>query len=280
MYKFPIGVMLDSFREAIPEAMKKAAALGAQGMQMYAYKEYSPETVTTEKVRELLDMSKSHGLVFSAICGDFGYGFDDKNRNKEFIERSKRILELAKSVESNIVTTHIAIIPEDKNDDRYKIMQDACFSLAEFADSMDAHFAIETGMEPAHVLKAFLDDLHSKGVAVNFDPANLTIQDPYGTVKDVYTLRDYIVHTHAKDAVNISIHDEATRNWFIQNAKIEDEVYSEVPLGKGDVPFPEYLAALEDVGYKGFLTIEREVGVNPAEDIGEAVKYLRSLTGR
>ena len=280
MYKFPIGVMLDSFRDPIPEAMAKASRLGAHGMQMYAWNAYSPENVTPQKTRELLDMARSHGLVFSAICGDFGIEFDDRERNKTLVERSKRVLEFAKSVETNIVTTHVGTIPADKNEERYKIIQEACFSLCEFADSMDAHFAIETGTESAEILKAFLDDLHSRGVAVNFDPANLTMQDPYGTVKDVYTLKDYIVHTHAKDALNLSIHDEATKAWYNQNAKVEDGIYTEVPLGRGDVPFPEYLKALEDIGYRGFLTVEREVGADPSADIGEAVRYLNSLTGR
>lgn len=35
--------------------------------------------------------------------------------------------------------------------------------------------------------------------------------------------------------------------------------------------------AIEDVGYRGFLTIEREVGENPAKDIADAAKYLRGI---
>ena len=53
--------------------------------------------------------------------------------------------------------------------------------------------------------------------------------------------------------------------------------YTELPLGSGGVDFPRYLAALEDIGYKGFLTIEREVGANPAHDIAEAVKFLNNI---
>ena len=53
--------------------------------------------------------------------------------------------------------------------------------------------------------------------------------------------------------------------------------FEEVPLGRGSVPFPAYLAALEDIGYRGFLTIEREVGDDPEGDIGIAAEYLRSL---
>lgn len=36
----------------------------------------------------------------------------------------------------------------------------------------------------------------------------------------------------------------------------------------------KYLKALDEVGYRGFLTIEREVGDNPAEDIRKAKDHL------
>ena len=56
--------------------------------------------------------------------------------------------------------------------------------------------------------------------------------------------------------------------------------YEEVPLGEGSVPFKRYLQALEEIGYTGFLTIERECGDNPAADIKTAVDYLKNLTRR
>ena len=36
MYPFPIGVMLESFRLPTPEALAKAAEVGAKGIQMYS----------------------------------------------------------------------------------------------------------------------------------------------------------------------------------------------------------------------------------------------------
>ena len=50
-----------------------------------------------------------------------------------------------------------------------------------------------------------------------------------------------------------------------------------LPLGEGDVDFPAYFKALNDIGYKGFLTIEREVGDDPEGDIRKAADYIRSL---
>ena len=57
---------------------------------------------------------------------------------------------------------------------------------------------------------------------------------------------------------------------------LQDTSFIELPLGEGDVDFPAYLKALDDIGYKGFLTIEREVGDDPEGDIRKAVDFLRA----
>ena len=281
MHKFPIGVMTDSFRVPFAEAVRKATDMGASGVQTYCTNgEFSPENMTAEKISETLDIMLSNGLVFSAICGDLGHGFTDPEKNKQNIEKSMRIMELAKKLGCNIVTTHIGVVPYDPKHDRYKIMQEACYTLAEFAKSMDAHFAVETGPEIATVLKAFLDSLGSDGVAVNLDPANLVMVTGDDPVEAVYTLKDYIVHTHAKDGVKLK---ESNPDYIYQVVHPIPEEYAqggffkEVPLGTGSVPFDRYLAELDDIGYKGFLTIERECGENPEKDITIAVDYLNSF---
>ena len=284
MFKFPIGVMVESFNKEFKDAIETAAQLGAKGLQMYCTNgEHAPEKMNSRKIKEVMDIVKSNGLIFSAICGDLGQGFGDPEKNKLNVEKSKRIMELAKEFDCNIVTTHIGVVPSDKNHDRYKIMQEACKELADFADSLNAHFAIETGPETSAVLKEFLDSLGSKGVAVNLDPANLAMvtgDDPVGAV---YNLKDYIVHTHAKDGVKLK---ESNPEFIYHVVHPIPEEYAnggyfeEVPLGTGSVPFEKYLAALEDIGYKGFLTIERECGDNPTADIKTAVEYLNNIMNK
>ena len=53
------------------------------------------------------------------------------------------------------------------------------------------------------------------------------------------------------------------------------DAFREVPLGQGSVDFPNYLKALEDIGFRGFLTIEREAGDDPAADIKIAYDFLK-----
>lgn len=281
MNNFKIGIIADWLRLPFRESMEKCAQLGADGVQLYAVEgEMAPENMTAASIAEKNEIIRSNGLVVSALCGDLGgHGFAVAADNPAKIEKSKRIVDLALEMGTNIVTTHIGVVPAEKND-TYKVMQQACHELAEYADGCGAHFAIETGPEPAARLRAFLDELGSRGVAVNLDPANLVMVTDDDPVQAVYTLKDYIVHTHAKDGVLIKKTDPKVIYDFFAEGGIGDlrleEYFKEMPLGQGRVDFDGYLKALSDIGYHGFLTIEREVKEDPAADIALAVDFLRS----
>lgn len=280
-----IGVIVDSFRLGLHDGIKKAKEVGAEGIQLYAVRgEMAPENLNKQGRKDLLDFIKSNGLVVSALCGDLGgHGFTIKEDNPARIEKSKRIMDLAKDLETDIVTTHIGVIPDSASHPRYGIMQRACEELGTYGDKVGARFAIETGPEKAITLKTFLDSLSSKGVCVNYDPANLVMVTGDDPVQGVYTLKDYIVHTHAKDGVQLQpSNPEYIYSCFAEGMPEDfhvDEYFLEKPLGAGSVDFRAYLKALIDINYTGFLTIEREVGQNPEKDIREAVQFLQALRG-
>jgi sugar phosphate isomerase/epimerase len=187
---------------------------------------------------------------------------------------------------TNIVTTHIGIVPEDSNGKIYATMQEACEELGVYANSMNSFFAIETGPERAAHLKSFLDTLSTRGVSVNFDPANMVMVTGDDPVQGVKLLKDYVVHTHAKDGRRMRPVDPRDVYGYLgyegmDHQKIAEmasygSTFEEVPLGEGQVDFPAYFAALQEIGYKGYLTIEREVGADPAADIAKAVKFIQA----
>ncbi len=145
---------------------------------------------------------------------------------------------------------------------------------------MKASFAIETGPEPAARLARFVRSLPCRGVRVNFDPANLAMVIGENPAEAVREVAEFIVHTHAKDGIMLKRCDPvALYGAFAEGGggyRVEDYI-REVPLGEGAVDFPRYLASLRSVGYDGFLTIEREVGERPEEDIRRAIVFLRLM---
>ena len=278
---FRIGVVANSFRKGFRENIKAAAECGAEGVQLYATGgEFSPEGLDTkEKRREAFDYIKSYGLAVSALCGDFGKGFWRPELNPELIEKSKRILDMALDFDCTVVTTHIGVVPEDKNNPRYKIMLDACTELAEYGQRIGASFAVETGPEKSETLKSFILDTGASGLRVNLDPANLAMVIGEDSVHAAEVLAPLTVHTHAKDGVMLEKGDPEViySITHLPEGLVRPQYFKEVPLGEGSVDFPRYLPALKRNGFDGFLTIEREVGEDPAADIKTAVGFLKKI---
>lgn len=261
MKKRKIGVMIESFRLSIKDGIRKAAEIEADGFQIFCTglgdDGITPDNLTGTGRQEFKDFVAGQGLEISALCADYFRGFLNTETNDETVAQSKKCVDLAVDLGTDVLTTHIGSIPEDE-DESWAIGVDALGDLSAYAAGKGVRFACETGPESGPVMKRFLDKIPTKAICVNFDPANL-IMNGYDHFEAVDSLADYIVHTHAKDGVRI------------------DGKAKEVPLGEGSVDFPEWLARLDAIGYDGFLTIEREVGDDPVNDIVKAVKFLRTL---
>lgn len=277
-----IGVITDCFKRSHTEGIIKAGELGIQGVQIYATTgEFSPKTLTDNQKEEYKKLLSKNNLVVSALCGDMGgFGFEKEEDNKDRIIKTKDIIDLAVEFSSNVVTTHIGVIPDDKTNPRYSVMLNALTECGLYAKSKGVTLAIETGPEKATTLLNFLKDTKG-GVGVNLDPANFTMVTGQDAVEAVYILKDYIVHTHAKDGIMLNPNQDPTEVYHAfavggVDALNACEGFEEVPLGEGQVDWDKYLFALNEIGYDGFLTIERETGDNPVDDIDLAVKFLKS----
>ena len=276
-----IGVITDCFKKTHAEGICIAHSLGLDGVQIYATRgEFSPDTLSEERKREYKRLLLENGLVVSALCADMGgFGFEIAEDNATRVEKTKRIIDLAEEFGATVITTHIGVIPEDKKDPRYAVMLGALTECGIYAKERGITLAIETGPEKAITLLAFLEDTKG-GVGVNLDPANFTMVTGQDAVEAVYILKDYIVHTHAKDGIMLDKNQDPTEVYHAfavggVDALNACEGFKEVPLGEGEVDWHAYLSALRDVGYDGFLTIERECGDDPESDIRKAASFLK-----
>ena len=252
-----IGVMIESFRLGVEDGIKKAAEIGADGFQIYCTGgQMAPENMSQKDREEFKDFVAEQGLEISALCADYFKGFLNPETNPETVEKTRACMDLAADLEVDVITSHIGTLPEDDTAKEWEVGLDAMGQIAEHGEKVGVRLASETGPESADLLKKFLDRVPGNVVGVNYDPANLVMRG-FDQIGGVEVLADYIFHTHAKDGTA--------------------EPQQEVPLGEGDVDFPAWVAALDKIGYDGFLTIEREVGDTPVKDITEAVKYLRTL---
>lgn len=254
-----IGVIPDSFDVPFRDAVVLARDMGAKGLQPYVTKgRMAPEVLTKDDRRELLQFVRDNGLEFSALCADFGMNF--ARATPEGLQRSMWMMELAVDLDTHIITTHIGRVPEDETSAEYATMVKNIETLGRYGDKIGVVFATETGPESALRLRGMLEKADTKSAKVNLDPANFVMVAEQDPVEAVYILKDYIAHTHAKDGI-----------------KLPDGTHRELPLGQGNVPFDRYIAALKDVGYDGFLTIERESGPTRRLDIQNGYALLDGI---
>lgn len=254
-----IGIIISSLRMETKAAIRKAKEIGADGIQLWNVGgNLDPKNLTKTGRKDFVDFVQSQGLEISALCGDLGgHGYTDPSDVEWRIERTKEMFDLSLDLGAPIVTTHIGVIPDDENSREWKTMHEAMVELGRYGEQIGACLATETGPEEPALMRRFIESVENEGLKINYDPANLAMQG-FDPVAGVHTLGNLIVHTHAKDGL-----------------RPDHGGPKEVPLGKGDVPFDEYLGALREFDFKGFLTIEREVGEDPVKDVAEAVQFLR-----
>lgn len=280
-----IGTLADWFGLGPLEGIRASRRCGAEGVQLYAWNELNPFTISEDMVREVRRTADENGQAITALCGELGeltprgHQLEVAAENPPKVEYLKRVLDLAAKLGCRVVTTHIGRVPEDESCARYEAMLTACRTLGAYAVSLDACLAIETGPEPISRLSRFVDACGS-GVAINYDPANLVMVTNDDEVQGVYTAGKRIVHTHAKDGVLREYAGPEKIYGIFAEGGIEalasiPTYFAETPLGQGAVRWLPYLRALTEIGYDGYLTIEREVSENAAADIQLAVDFLQ-----
>ena len=93
---------------------------------------------------------------------------------------------------------------------------------------------------------------------MNLDPANLLLGG-FNLAESVRALQGKVVFAQAKDARRAGT----------------SRAGQEVPLGHGDIEWMEYLGLLEEIEYRGWLSLRRDTGDNRLRDIAAGVQFLR-----
>jgi sugar phosphate isomerase/epimerase len=183
-------------------------------------------------------------------------------RNRKDITGKAR---LAAELGIKLVTFHAGFLPHDQSDPAFaKILA----RLQEVTTLFAAHkitVTLETGQETAADLARVLRALNQPNARVNFDPANMILYAKGDPIEAVRTLGPWISQTHIKDA---------------RATKVPGTWGEEVPLGTGDVNWPAFCAALDDIGFKGDMVIEREAGNDRVSDIRLARQVIERAFGK
>lgn len=182
---------------------------------------------------------------------------------KSNLEAAKRNADIAAELGLTLVTFHAGFIGEDPESTERGTMIERLLSIYDVYDERDVRIALETGQEPAHVVKRLIDDMGVR-VGVNFDPANMMLYGMGDPTESLDLLADLVVQIHIKDAVPADEPGEWGR---------------EMPVGEGSVDWDSFFGVIADRGLDVDLVIEREGGKCRDEDVMQAADLVRRHAG-
>jgi sugar phosphate isomerase/epimerase len=276
--KWPIGVFA-SIDAGLGVKLEVAHELGVPTIQLHAP---AATTRTPENAEKFLARIGDMGITLTAVFGGFeGESYADIRTTQRTIglvppetraaraAEFKEIADFARLLGCDVVALHLGFIPHDANDPTYadvvSITRDICDHCAGNGQSLH----LETGQETAAGLLRFIGDVDKPNLGVNFDPANMIL---YGTGEPIEALRKIGSHVRSVHCKDGTWSDKPGEEWGV-----------EVPLGEGQVGMEAYLRTLDEIGYTGPLTIEREIPQEPERqkaEIGKAVALLTELKAK
>lgn len=275
MEKWPIGVFT-SIDAGLGVKIEVAHELGVPTIQLHAP---AKETRTAENAEKFLSHLNQLEITLTAVFGGFeGESYADIPTVLETVgivppamraarvQEMKEIADFAHMLQCNVVALHLGFIPHDKSDPLYGEVVEVTRDILDHCKNNNQNLHLETGQETAAGLLEFIADVERDNLFINFDPANMIL---YGTGEPIEALRQVgalVRSVHCKDAT------------WADNPGVEWG--AEVPLNNGAVGMEDYLRTLDEIGYTGPLTIEREISEDPERqktEIGNAVSLLTQL---
>ena len=187
-------------------------------------------------------------------------GLVPESTRAQRLEQLQKLAQFGRELNVRQLQTHIGFVPENPDDARYAPLIEMTRRIC---DELDGVFALETGQETAATLERFLLDVARPNLRLNFDPANMILYGNDEPLAALERLFPFIESVHAKDGT-----------W----PKQPNQLGSETPLGEGNVNWPVFGARLIELGYRGTLTIEREIaGAQKWIDTRKAKEWLEKL---
>ncbi len=229
---------------------------------------------TDDRVAEVKEATSKYGIEISSLWAgwdgpcewNFTYGPSTIGlvppayryaRLKQLMKAS----EFAAKLGIKNVITHVGFIPEDPADPEFAGTVGALRKLATVMKARGQYFLFETGQETPVTMLRTIQAIGTDNLGINFDTANLLLYGKANSLDALDVFGQYVMDTHIKDGF-----------YPTDGMKLGRQVQ----VGEGKADIPAIIRKLDELGYTGAYTIEREIsGEKQIQDIVATRDYLR-----
>ena len=250
------------------------------------------ENLTKEQAEEYKAYAAEKKFAISALAYYPNPLDENLEKRQRVIDHIYSVIDAAKLMEINLVTTFIGRMPTKTISENLKEVEKVWKPILAYAEKQKVKIAIENCpmlftedewpggqnlMTTPALFRKIFDLLDSDYLGLNYDPSHFVWQQ-MDYLAPIYEFKDKLFHVHYKD---IKVYRNKLQKVGVMATPLE---YMSPKLpGLGDVDWGKYVSALTDVGYSGYTCIEVEDRAYESdyEDVKRSIKqsthYLRNF---
>jgi len=256
MQRLRLAVASRCLQLPLKGALRRAAEMGASGIQFDARNELRPADLSETGRRQLLHSLTEMGLAVSSLDFPTRRPLADLDQLDSRLNALRETMQLAGRLKAPVVTARIGIVPEEADSEEFRLNVQVLNDLARYGNRVGVTLAVASPRPDP--LSRLVQSVTEGPLGINFDPAAIVMAG--GAPADAYrSLHSLVVHVIVRDGLR------------------DAELGVEVSLGRGEVPWDELLALFDEAGYTGWCTIDRTQGDDRPGDAARAIQYLRQL---
>ena len=250
------------------------------------------ENLTKEQAEKYQAYAAEKKVAISALAYYPNPLDEDLEKRQLVIDHIYSVIDAAKLMEINLVTTFIGRMPSKTISENLKEVEEVWKPILAYAEKQKVKIAIENCpmlftedewpggqnlMTTPALFRKIFDLLDSEYLGLNFDHS-LFFWQQMDYLAPIYEFKDKLFHVHYKD---IKVYWSKLQEVGVMATPLE-YMSPKIP-GLGDVDWGKYVSALTDIGYSGYTCIEVEDRAfeSDYEDVKRSIKqsahYLRNF---
>jgi sugar phosphate isomerase/epimerase len=240
-------------------AIDRALGCGAQGIQFELRDQVRVNELGETGRKQLLHYLTERNLTVGPATFSLRRALADRIGMDERLAALRTAMDDAWKLGARSLTFRLGELPGSEDETGRDLLRQLLTDLAQYANRVGVVPVLIPTAEPAAQLRALLDPIKEGPLALELDPATLHVGRR--------ALGDWVRELHRLIA-HVSLRDV-----------IRDVTGfgKEVVMGRGEVDWDEVAALLQEVDYRGWLTVIRNGGTDPIEEALRAVTFSKNV---
>jgi sugar phosphate isomerase/epimerase len=262
MFRLRLAVATSRLSDSLRESIRLAERTGATGLQFDARQQLRPAEFSQTGRRQLLHSLSERNLQVASLAFPLRRPLHDQEQLEARLDAVKQAMQFAWDLKSRVLLCRIGRIVDGADSPEAVRQREVLQELAQHGNRVGVTLAVTPSGDSPEALRSLIDSIDDGPLGIDFDPAE-RVMAHQAPVASLRTLHDRVTHLTIRDALRDA--DGAGR---------------ETVVGRGEVPWEELLATLDEMTYSGWLTIDRRAGDEPLAEMTRAVSFISSVAGQ